>query len=69
MELTIMALMAFLVTVFVVFAVGKIGEEYYNIKALRDGTRHPDRTKQKTGIVYNKKTKTLEADQSTITPF
>jgi hypothetical protein len=52
-----------------VWALTKLIETIYNIKALRDDSLHPDASTQKQGIVYNKDTKKLEADQSTITPF
>ena len=51
----------------IAWAIKKIVETIYNIKALRD--TNADITKQKHGIVYNKDTKLLESDQAIITPF
>jgi hypothetical protein len=69
MEVILMILISIVATVAIVWAVKKIGERYYNNKALRHAADYPDTTKQKKGVVYNESTKELEADQSTITPF
>ena len=53
----------------VVWALTRLVETIYNIKALRKAARCPDETKQQQGIIYNKRTHKLEADQSPITPF
>ena len=69
MDLTIFTLMTIIAAVIIVWTLIKIVEKIFNIKALVYASRNPDVTKQKHGIVYNKKTKRLEADQSPITPF
>jgi hypothetical protein len=53
----------------IVWAVITLTGVYYNIKTLRYASHNPSISKQKQGIIYNKKTKKLEADQSPITPF
>jgi hypothetical protein len=53
----------------IVWALIKLIEKIYNIIILIKFPKNPDVTKQKQGIVYNKKSKLLEGDNSTITPF
>ena len=69
MELIIFSFVAVLATIVIVWILKKILETYYNIKALRHSTEVTDVTKKRHGIVYNKKDKKLEADQTIITPF
>jgi hypothetical protein len=56
-------------TIGIVWAIIELTKVYYNFKALRYASRYPSVSKHKHGIIYNKKTKKLEADQSPITPF
>ncbi len=58
-----------LLTVVAMLCVKKIVECILNIKVLNKKENHYDVAKQRNGIVYNKKTKKLEADQSIILPF
>ena len=55
-------------SVAIMFLSKKIIEGVLNVKALNEKNFH-DVTRQKHGIVYNKKTQKLEADQSLILPF
>lgn len=52
-----------------VIAVNKLIKSLLNITTLLQKENFHDGTKQKHGIVYNTKTKKLEADQSLILPF
>ena len=58
-----------LVGFFIVFLVKKIILTSYNLKSLYDKQSQLDTLKQKHGMVFNKKTRKLEADQSPILPF
>ncbi|MDR2498004.1 MAG: hypothetical protein LBD28_01005 [Tannerellaceae bacterium] len=69
MALVIMILIAIVLFATIAWALIKVVEKVYNIIVIISASRNPDVTKQKHGIVYNKKTKKLEADQSPITPF
>ena len=69
MSLIIMSLITIACIVVIVWALVKLVEKVYNIISIVNLKRHPDVTKQKRGIAYNKKYHRLEADQSIITPF
>ncbi len=66
--ITKLILIAGILTLIVFFAI-RLAKTYYNIKALRDPRNLYDITKQREGMVYNKDTEQLEADQSFILPF
>ena len=51
------------------FLIKKFVEGTFNLMALWDSKGKYDVSKQRHGIVYNKKDKKLEADQSLILPF
>lgn len=56
-------------TLFIMFFLKKIVESICNLSVLLRKKNYYDVTKQRHGIVINKKTKKLEADQSLILPF
>lgn len=51
------------------YLIKKLVENIANLSILLRKKNYYDVSKQKHGIVYNKKTKKLEADQSLILPF
>ena len=51
------------------FLVKGLVEAIINLNVIKHEKQMPDLAKQRNGIVYNKKTKKLEADQSLILPF
>jgi len=53
----------------IAWAISELPKVNYNIKFLRYTSKYPRISKQKQGIIYNKKKHKLEADQSPITPF
>lgn len=55
--------------VMLVFLIKKAIFIIYNIAELNDKRSCLDSSKQRHGIVFNKRTKQLEADQSVILPF
>jgi hypothetical protein len=67
MVLKIIALVAG--TILIMFFLKKIMESICNLIILLGKKNYYDVTKQRQGIVINKKTKKLEADQSIILPF
>ncbi|MDR0393775.1 MAG: hypothetical protein LBH77_01310 [Tannerella sp.] len=72
MELTLMTLLTIVAVAAIVWALVKLIEKVCNMIALFHASRHPDVTKKRHGLAYNKKGEDgerLEADQSTITPF
>jgi len=69
MELIIFSLITIVATIAIVWILKKMLETYYNIKALRRSSNVTDETKKRSGIVYNKKSKKLEADEAIILPF
>jgi len=70
MKIIIVLVVTIIVTILLCWAIGKLGETYYNIKALRYASKHPNEAiSHNTGIVFNTKTNKLEADNSPITPF
>ncbi len=52
-----------------VIAINKLIKSLLRISILLQKENYHDVTKQKNGIVYNTKTKKIEADQSLIFPF
>lgn len=56
-------------TILIMFFLKKIMESICNLSVLLRKKNYYDVTKQRHGIVINKKTKKLEADQSLILPF
>lgn len=56
-------------TILIMFFLKKIVESICNLSVLLRKKNYYDVTKQRNGIVINKKTKKLEADQSLILPF
>ena len=56
-------------TILIMFFLKKIVESVCNLSVLLRKKNYYDVTKQRHGIVINKKTKKLEADQSLILPF
>ena len=69
MELFIYALITLAALIAFAWAILKMLRTYYNIKEMQSPTETTDITKKQQGIVYNKKDKKLEADQTIITPF
>lgn len=67
MVLKIIALVAG--TIFIMFFLKKIVESFCNLSILLRKKNYYDVTKQRHGIVINKKKKKIEADQSLILPF
>lgn len=55
--------------ILIMFFLRKIVESVCNLSILLGKKNYYDVTKQRHGIVINKKTKKLEADQSLILPF
>jgi hypothetical protein len=53
----------------IVWAAIKLAEKIYNIIVLSHASKNPNPDKQHHGLTYNKKTKKLEGNNSTITPF
>ena len=66
MEIVLTAFVIIIAGFAIVRAFKKMGELYFNIRALK---QKPDVTKQRTGIVFNEKTNELEADNAIVTPF
>jgi hypothetical protein len=58
-----------LLTIAIMFFTKKIVENIFNLNILLRRKNYYDVSNQKHGIVLNKKTKKLEADQSIILPF
>lgn len=58
-----------LLTIVALYAVKKIIFAILNLRALNQYRKSPDSISQRQGIVYNKRTKKLEADQSPILPY
>ena len=56
-------------SIFIMYLIKKLVENIANLSILLRKKNYYDVSKQKHGIVYNKKTKKLEADQSLILPF
>ena len=56
-------------SIFIMYLIKKLVENIANLSVLLRKKNYYDVSKQKHGIVYNKKTKKLEADQSLILPF
>ena len=56
-------------TILIMFFLKKIVESVCNLSVLLRKKNYYDVTKQRHGIVINKKTKKLESDQSLILPF
>ncbi len=52
-----------------VFALKRLFFAILNLRALIEYKKNPDPINQRHGIVYNKKTGKLEADQSPILPY
>lgn len=52
-----------------VFCLKRLFFAVLNLRALINYKKHPESINQRHGIVYNKKTGKLEADQSPILPF
>ena len=69
MELIIFSLITIVATIAIVWILKIILDTYYNIKALRRSSNVTDETKKRSVIVYNKKSKKLEADEAIILPF
>jgi len=53
----------------IVWALMRLADSIFNIFAIRRNNKYPDTGCQKHGIVYNKETHKLEADNSFIPPF
>lgn len=51
------------------YLIKKLIETIINLIIIGQESKRPDLAKQRNGIVYNTKTKKLEADQSLILPF
>lgn len=58
-----------LLTIVAIYAIIKIILAILNLRALNQYRKSPDAIHQRQGIVYNKRTKKLEADQSPILPY
>ncbi len=58
-----------LATIVALYAVKKIIRTILNLRALNQYRKSPDPINQRHGIVYNKETNKLEADQSPILPY
>ena len=58
-------LVTIMAVIVLVIVSGKLAEQIYNFKS----QDKPNSTNQKQSIVYNKKKRRLEADQSVILPF
>lgn len=56
-------------SIIIMYLIKKLVESIANLSILLRKRNYYDVSKQKDGIVYNKKTKKLEADQSLILPF
>lgn len=56
-------------SIIIMYLIKKLVESIANLSILLRKGNYYDVSKQKDGIVYNKKTKKLEADQSLILPF
>lgn len=56
-------------TILIIFFLKKIVESICNLSILLRKKNYYDVTKQRHGVVINKKTKKIEADQSLILPF
>jgi len=69
MELIIYSLITIAAFIAIAWTILKMLRTYYNIKEMQSPTEITDITKKQQGIVYNKKDKKLEADQTVITPF
>jgi hypothetical protein len=69
MKIIISILLMIVATIIIGWAIIELTKVYYNLKALRYASKYPYTSKRKHGIIYNKKTNKLEADQSPITPF
>lgn len=66
----IMKLLAIIIlTIAIMFFTKKIVESIFNLKMSLRRKNYYDVSNQRHGIVLNKKTKKLEADQSLILPF
>ena len=52
-----------------VFSLKRLIFAILNLNALRQYKKHPDPISQRHGIIYNKRTGKLEADQSPILPY
>jgi len=53
----------------IVWALMRVADAIFNIIAIRNNNEYPDTGSQKHGIVYNKETHKLEADNSFIPPL
>lgn len=51
------------------YLIKELVEAIINLKVINREKQMPDLAKQRNGIVYNKKTHKLEADQSMILPY
>ena len=69
MEVILVIMLLIATTAAMVWAITKLIEKICNIITIYRFNKHPDQAHQKHGIVYNKKEKKIEADQSPITPF
>ena len=69
MSISIKVLAIVLITVAIMFFTRKFVESIFNLAFLLKKKNRYDVTSQRQGIVLNKKTKKLEADQSLILPF
>jgi hypothetical protein len=69
MKVILMCVSLILITIVASFCVKKIVESILNIQILSKKENYYNTARLQNGMVYNKKTKKLEADQSIILPF
>jgi len=69
MVLTLKVLAVVLLTIVIMFFIRKLVESVFNLTFMLRKKNSYDVSNQRHGIVLNKETKKLEADQSIILPF
>lgn len=62
MTLIVKLLLVFILGMMAIFLIKKVVETVYNISELHDKSNACDITKQRNGIVFNTRTRKLEAD-------
>ena len=69
MSIVIKVLAIIFLTIAIMFFIKKFVESIFNLNMSLRGKNYYDVSNQRHGIVLNKRTKKLEADQSLILPF
>ena len=69
MKIVLPALLTGIAIIGIVWSIIGLAKVYYNIKTLMNSKKNPHMARYTNGIIYNKKERKLEADQSPITPF